>query len=83
LGRHPSQLYEAFLEGIVLFTVLLLVSPQGVRGQVSGLLLLLYGVFRFSVEFFRQPDPHWDSSPAWLTMARYSASRSSWWAAGS
>ncbi len=57
--RHPTALYEAFLEGLVLFAVLWWVSarPQA-RGLVSGLFLLLYGIFRFGVEFVRLPDPH-------------------------
>jgi len=55
--RHPSQLYEALLEGVVLFFILWFFSiqPQP-RGMVFGLFLLLYGLFRFLVEFFRQPD---------------------------
>lgn len=59
LPRHPSQLYEAFLEGIVLFAALWLYSrsPRP-RGAVGGLFLLLYGCFRFLVEFTRQPDAH-------------------------
>ena len=59
LSRHPSQLYEAFFEGIVLFLLLLyfrnknfLVKP----GLISGLFLIFYSVFRFCVEFFRVPD---------------------------
>jgi phosphatidylglycerol:prolipoprotein diacylglycerol transferase len=57
--RHPSSLYEALLEGAVLFVVLWWVSarPQR-RGLVSGLFLLLYGVFRFMIEFVRLPDAH-------------------------
>ena len=57
--RHPSSLYEALLEGAVLFVVLWWVSarPQR-RGLVSGLFLVLYGAFRFLVEFVRLPDPH-------------------------
>ncbi|MDX1901164.1 MAG: prolipoprotein diacylglyceryl transferase [Gammaproteobacteria bacterium] len=56
-ARHPSQLYEFFLEGILLFTLLALFSRKThPRGAVSGLFLLLYGAMRFSVEFFRQPD---------------------------
>jgi phosphatidylglycerol:prolipoprotein diacylglycerol transferase len=58
--RHPSQLYEAFLEGIVLFVILQL----GLRrwklnerpGLLTGLFFLGYGAFRFFVEFFREPD---------------------------
>jgi phosphatidylglycerol:prolipoprotein diacylglycerol transferase len=55
--RHPSQLYEFFLEGVVLFLALWIYSirPRQ-RGAVSGLFLLLYGIFRFSVEFVRVPD---------------------------
>lgn len=56
---HPSQLYEAGLEGLVLFVVLWWFSSKP-RPQmaVSGMFLLLYGLFRFSVEFVRQPDAH-------------------------
>ena len=56
-ARHPSQLYQAALEGLVLFVVLWAVSarPRG-RYLVSGLFALLYGVFRFAVEFVRMPD---------------------------
>ena len=59
LARHPSQLYQAFLEGLVLFIVLWIFArkPHPI-GAVSGLFMLLYGVFRFTVEFVRQPDPH-------------------------
>jgi phosphatidylglycerol---prolipoprotein diacylglyceryl transferase len=54
---HPTQLYEALLEGLVLFVVLYLYSakPRPYRA-VSGLFLLLYGSFRFVVEFYRVPD---------------------------
>ena len=59
LPRHPSQLYEAFLEGFVLFAVLwwFTAKPRP-RAAASGLFLLGYGLFRFSVEFVRQPDDH-------------------------
>jgi phosphatidylglycerol---prolipoprotein diacylglyceryl transferase len=57
LTRHPSQLYEAFLEGVVLFVILWnFSSRRRSRGYVTGLFLLLYGLFRFLIEFFRQPD---------------------------
>jgi phosphatidylglycerol---prolipoprotein diacylglyceryl transferase len=57
--RHPSQLYQAFLEGAVLLTILVWYSrkPRPV-GSVSGLFLLFYGLFRFLVEFVREPDAH-------------------------
>ncbi len=59
LPRHPSQLYQALLEGVVLFVILWLYSskPRPV-GAVSGLFLMGYGVFRFGVEFVREPDAH-------------------------
>lgn len=57
LPRHPSQLYEFFLEGVLLFLILWIYSrKERPPYAVSGLFLLLYGVFRWSVEFFRQPD---------------------------
>jgi phosphatidylglycerol:prolipoprotein diacylglycerol transferase len=72
LPRHPSQLYEMLLEGVVMFTVLFLVSlkPRP-RYLVSGLFGLMYGCFRFGVEFVRVPDPQlgylaW----GWLTMGQ-------------
>jgi len=55
--RHPSSLYQAFTEGLVLFLLLWWFSRQPRRrGAISGLFLLGYGVFRFCTEFFRQPD---------------------------
>jgi phosphatidylglycerol:prolipoprotein diacylglycerol transferase len=57
LPRHPSQLYEFMLEGVSLFVILWVFSakPRPV-GAVSGAFLLGYGVFRFTAEFFREPD---------------------------
>ena len=68
--RHPSSLYEALLEGLVLFIILWWVSSRPRRrGLVSGLFLLLYGVFRFGVEFVRLPDPQLGFIAFdWLTM---------------
>jgi phosphatidylglycerol:prolipoprotein diacylglycerol transferase len=59
LPRHPSQLYEFALEGVALFTILWVYSlrPRA-TGAVSGLFLVCYGVFRFAVEFAREPDAH-------------------------
>ncbi|MCG8380236.1 MAG: prolipoprotein diacylglyceryl transferase [Proteobacteria bacterium] len=55
--RHPSQLYEAFLEGLLLFIILWWFSSRPrPLATVSGLFLLSYGVFRFVVEFVREPD---------------------------
>jgi phosphatidylglycerol:prolipoprotein diacylglycerol transferase len=57
LPRHPSQLYEAFLEGLVLWAILWIVLKRVKNyGIISSLFLLGYGVFRFIVEFFREPD---------------------------
>lgn len=70
LPRHPSQLYEAFLEGIVLFIILWWFSrkPKPVMA-VSGLFLTIYGLFRGSVEWFRQPDQQLGFlAGGWLTM---------------
>ena len=55
--RHPSQLYEFALEGVVLFAVLWWFSARArPRGAVSGAFLLGYGLLRFGVEFTREPD---------------------------
>jgi phosphatidylglycerol:prolipoprotein diacylglycerol transferase len=58
--RHPSQLYEAFCEGILLFVLLFVAERRGVRrwpGMETGLFLSGYAVARMSGELFRQPDP--------------------------
>jgi len=58
LARHPSQLYEALLEGAVLWTVVLLLARRKrPEGEMLGWLLTLYGVFRILVETVREPDP--------------------------
>lgn len=55
--RHPSQLYQLALEGVVLFIILnLFWRKHPPRGAISGMFLLFYGLFRFLVEFVRQPD---------------------------
>ncbi|MBT5032089.1 MAG: prolipoprotein diacylglyceryl transferase [Proteobacteria bacterium] len=57
--RHPSMLYEALLEGIVLFAILWwFSSSKRSAGKVAGLFLWVYGAFRFLVEFVREPDAH-------------------------
>ena len=59
LSRHPSQLYEAILEGIVLFIILMYFRKKNYLmrpGLISGLFLIFYSTFRFFVEFFRVPD---------------------------
>ena len=74
MPRHPSQLYEALLEGVVLFAVLFLLSrrrPPRPQGTFLGLFLVLYGCFRFLMEFVREPDVQlgylWGG---WLTMGQ-------------
>ncbi|MEA9654986.1 prolipoprotein diacylglyceryl transferase [Xanthomonas campestris pv. raphani] len=71
-ARHPSQLYEAALEGVVMFVVLWTFSMKPrARYAVSGLFALLYGVFRFIVEFVRVPDaPLGYLAFNWLTMGQ-------------
>ena len=59
LSRHPSQLYEAVLEGIILFLILIYFRKKNyleIPGLISALFLILYSIFRFIVEFFRVPD---------------------------
>ena len=71
-GLHASQLYEAILEGFVLFAILWWYSarPRPYMA-VSGLFLLLYGVFRFIVEFYRVPDAHLSYlALGWVTMGQ-------------
>ncbi len=72
LPRHPSQLYQFLLEGVLLFIILWLFSSRPrPRMAVSGLFLVCYGFFRFVVEFFRQPDLHLGFLAFdWLTMGQ-------------
>ena len=59
LPRHPSQVYQFLLEGLLLFILLWLYARKPRKmGQVSGAFLFGYGVFRFIAEFFREPDAH-------------------------
>lgn len=71
-ARHPSQLYQAFLEGLVMFAALWWYSRKPrPRYAVSGLFALLYGVFRFAVEFVRVPDADIGYIAfGWLTMGQ-------------
>lgn len=72
MPRHPSQLYEAILEGIVLTAVMVLLArqtPPRPRGELFGWMTMLYGVFRIVVEFFREPDAALGYlAGGWLTM---------------
>jgi phosphatidylglycerol:prolipoprotein diacylglycerol transferase len=70
--RHPSQLYQFALEGLALFVLLwwFSVKPRP-RGQVSGLFLIGYGVFRFLAEFAREPDAFLGTLALGLTMGQW------------
>ncbi|MCC6347361.1 MAG: prolipoprotein diacylglyceryl transferase [Nitrospirales bacterium] len=71
LPRHPSPLYEFFLEGVVLFVVLWTVKGRGLRpGVLTSLFIILYGSFRFLVEFFREPDIQLGFVLGFLTMGQ-------------
>lgn len=72
MPRHPSQLYEAFLEGIVLFVLLWLLarSPNVKTGTVSAIFLLGYGTFRMLVEFVREPDPYLGLIGGYISMGQ-------------
>lgn len=73
-ARHPSQLYEALLEGVLFFVVLFALArktPPRPRGTFFGVFMLGYGICRFLIEFVRQPDAQlgylWGG---WLTMGQ-------------
>ncbi len=74
IARHPSQLYEAVLEGLLLFIILFVLSrkvPPRPRGTFFGVFMICYGICRFLIEFIREPDAQlgylWGE---WLTMGQ-------------
>lgn len=70
--RHPSQLYQMLLEGILLFVLLWLYARRPrYRGQVSGLFLVGYGLFRFIAEYWREPDSYLGFLGMGLTMGQW------------
>ncbi|MBD3893628.1 prolipoprotein diacylglyceryl transferase [Hydrogenophaga sp.] len=89
LPRHPSQLYQLLLEGLLLFVLLWLYArkPRAV-GQVSAAFLFGYGVFRFIAEFFREPDAHLGllalgmSLGQWLCVPMILGGAALWWWCG-
>lgn len=72
IARHPSQLYEAILEGIVLFFVLWTVAAKSpTTGTVSAMFLIGYGIMRAGIEFVREPDQHIGYlADGWVTMGQ-------------
>ena len=60
ITRHPSQIYEALFEGLILFLILNLLTKKNLfykPGKISSYFLIFYSSFRFILEFFREPDP--------------------------
>lgn len=72
--RHPSQLYEALLEGVLLGGILFFLSGKtwikNYPGAIAGIFAVLYGVFRFFVEFYREPDAHLNLFFHWMSMGQ-------------
>lgn len=86
LPRHPSQVYQFLMEGVLLFILLWMYARRPrITGQVSGAFLLGYGVFRFIAEFFREPDAHLGllslgmSMGQWLCIPMIAAGAALWW----
>jgi len=89
LPRHPSQLYQFWLEGVMLFVLLWLYARRPrATGQVSGAFLGGYGVFRFIAEYFREPDAHLGllalglSMGQWLCVPMIVGGAALWWWSG-
>ncbi|MDR2777704.1 MAG: prolipoprotein diacylglyceryl transferase [Rickettsiales bacterium] len=73
LPRHPSQLYEALLEGLAIFIVMLWLTRKKklrIRGLNSGIFLLLYSLFRIFVETLREPDFRFSILPSFITIGQ-------------
>jgi phosphatidylglycerol---prolipoprotein diacylglyceryl transferase len=70
LPRHPSQIYEFFLEGVLLFAILWFVREHVRRGTITALFLVLYGIFRSFAELFREPDEQLGFFLSFLTMGQ-------------
>jgi phosphatidylglycerol:prolipoprotein diacylglycerol transferase len=72
IPRHPSQIYQFLLEGLLLFVLLWLYARRPrATGQVSGAFLLGYGVFRFTAEYFREPDRFLGTLALGLSMGQW------------
>ena len=88
--RHPSQIYQFLMEGLLLFVLLWLYGrKERAPGQVAAAFLTGYGVFRFIAEYFREPDAHLGllslgmSMGQWLSLPMVLAGAGLWWNAGS
>ena len=69
--RHASQLYEAFLEGLLLFAIMWLIKSRAkIYGIIGGFFVAFYGIFRFIVEFFREPDSQLGYYFGFITMGQ-------------
>jgi phosphatidylglycerol---prolipoprotein diacylglyceryl transferase len=89
LPRHPSQVYQFLLEGLLLFVLLWLYARKPrATGRVAAMFLVGYGLFRFIAEFFREPDAHLGllslgmSMGQWLCVPMVLAGAGLWWWAG-
>lgn len=91
IARHPSQLYQVLMEGLLLFILLWLYARKERQpGQVAAAFLFGYGVFRFIAEYFREPDAHlvWLLESTGLTMGQWLCvpmmliGAAWWWMAG-
>jgi len=89
LPRHPSQVYQFLLEGLLLFVLLWLYArKERATGQVAAAFLVGYGILRFIAEFFREPDAHLGllslgmSMGQWLCVPMVLAGAALWWWAG-
>ena len=89
LPRHPSQVYQFLMEGLLLFVLLWLYARKPrLAGRVSAMFLLGYGVFRFIAEYFREPDAHLGvlalgiSMGQWLCVPMILGGVGLWWWAG-
>ena len=72
MPRHPSQVYQFLLEGILLFILLWLYArKERAPGQVAAAFLFGYGVFRFIAEFFREPDTFLGLLPLSMSMGQW------------
>jgi phosphatidylglycerol:prolipoprotein diacylglycerol transferase len=86
LPRHPSQVYQFLMEGVLLFILLWLYARTAPKqGRVAAAFLLGYGAFRFIAEFFREPDAHLGllslgmSMGQWLCVPMILAGAALWW----